>query len=834
LSAPNAETDAVRTLELFESLSPIVDQEGARDAYRLECAILPMVQEMQAHGVRIDTNAAERNRDLLFGKRDTLLSELSQKLEVRVGMDELHKDSWLASTFDRIGVAYPTTETGKPSFKGGGTGWMTRHEHWLPSLVSRIERYHEAGYKFLQTYILDHVVNGRIHASAHPHRSTGDGQGKNRGAKSFRFSYTEPPLQQMAGRDKEITPFIRGCFLPEEGQAWAKLDASQQEFRLVVHYACMHGLTGAEGARDEYINNPKADFHQYAANTTGLDRDSGKKFNFSKIYGAGIKRLAADMGKPLGETQQLLDQYNAKMPFIGQLDALCQNLANTRGYLKVYGGGRRHFVRFAPYGKWTKGAGPCERDEALERVRDPDHPWYGRNLTRAKTYTALNALIQSSAAVHTKLWMQAVWREGHRCTLLQMHDCLDCSVSTKEQAEQIARLGEEAVSLAVPMLIDRQYGRSWASAKHSWEELHGTNTESDQARKPPVPAASIQPKPEPPPVKESAIPPPSSPSIAPSQGSGGPARTNGARPPGGSETAEGLEENTYSAEYADTPYDDSHLTQQGYAFKQAYSYTLPDGMELYQNVRYELKPGIAETRKRRRKAFLIRRKVNGLWVFGAGERRVPYNWPTIMRAGPGQEILITEGNADALISRGFLATTVLAHKWGLECVAALTGMDAIILEDHDAHGEKNASGAQATLESNAASTRVVPYAHLWAKLPEKNRTTPPQPHEDIKNWLEDRGGDPAKLMEICREIAVKGAEIDEINTGELMRGDLPPTRKWLMKGYFCCGFVSSVVSPGSVGKTTLRLTQAIELAIGRQLLNQKVFKHARSRAELRG
>ena len=876
---PYAETDAVRTLELFENLAPIIDQEGTRDAYRLECAILPMVQEMQAHGVRIDTNAAERNRDLLFGKRDTLLTELSQKLEVRVGMDELHKDSWLAGTFDRIGVAYPTTETGKPSFKGGGTGWMTRHEHWLPSLVSRIERYHEAGYKFLQTYILDHVVNGRIHASAHPHRSTGDGQGKNRGAKSFRFSYTEPPLQQMAGRDKEITPLIRGCFLPEEGQVWAKLDASQQEFRLCVHFACVHGLTGAEEARDEYTNNPKADIHQYTANTTGLDRDSGKKFNFSKIYGAGIKRLAADMGKSLKETERLLDQYNAKMPFISQLDRLCQNLANTKGQLEVYGGGRRHFIRFAPYGKWKKGAGPCERDEAIERVRDPDHPWYRQSITRAKTYTALNALIQSSAAVHTKLWMRAVWREGHRCTLLQMHDCLDCSVSTKGEAEAIARLGEAAVQLAVPMLIDRQYGRSWADAKHSWEELHSLPAADPAPALEPRPAPPIQPAPnpdsagipfmitaamkaelwakgysneaianmtpaqahaacggdphqKPEPVDSTATPPPqhSSPPIAPLQAhTNGSGRTNGGLPPGGSRTAEELEQNAYSAEHADDPYDDSHLIRQGYALKQAYSYTLPDGTELYQNVRYELKPGIAETKKRRRKAFLIRRKVNGLWVFGAGERRVPYNWPTIMRAGPGHDIFVCEGesNADALISRGFLATTVLAHKWGPECVGALTGMDAIILEDFDTSGEKNASGAQAALESNAASTRVVPYPHLWAKLPERNRTTPPQLHEDIKNWLEDRGGDPAKLMEICREIAVKGAEIDEINTGELMRGDLPPTRKWLMKGYFCRGFVSSVVSPGSVGKTTLRLTQAIELAIGRQLLNQKVFKRTR-------
>ena len=57
--------------------------------------------------------------------------------------------------------------------------------------------------------------------------------------------------------------------------------------------------------------------------------------------------------------------------------------------------------------------------------------------------------------------------------LLQMHDCLDCSVSSREQAELVARLGCEAVQLDVPMRVDLKFGRSWGDAKHTWEELHG-------------------------------------------------------------------------------------------------------------------------------------------------------------------------------------------------------------------------------------------------------------------------------------------------------------------------------------------------------------------------
>ena len=71
-------------------------------------------------------------------------------------------------------------------------------------------------------------------------------------------------------------------------------------------------------------------------------------------------------------------------------------------------------------GIYAKGAGPCPFEEARRRVEDPSHPWFGQRLSRANTYTALNALIQGAAARHTKLWMRDCWREGI-VPLLQMH-----------------------------------------------------------------------------------------------------------------------------------------------------------------------------------------------------------------------------------------------------------------------------------------------------------------------------------------------------------------------------------------------------------------------------
>jgi len=134
---PYAKADAASTLALFEDLSPVLGRENTRLAYRLECDLLPMVLEMRRRGVRIDVAAAERARDLLLGKRDAVLAELSSELGTPVSMAELARNKWLAKTFDREGIKYPRTEKGNPSFTGGQKGWMDRHPHWLPKLIAK-------------------------------------------------------------------------------------------------------------------------------------------------------------------------------------------------------------------------------------------------------------------------------------------------------------------------------------------------------------------------------------------------------------------------------------------------------------------------------------------------------------------------------------------------------------------------------------------------------------------------------------------------------------------------------------------------------------------------
>jgi hypothetical protein len=73
----------------------------------------------------------------------------------------------------------------------------------------------------------------------------------------------------------------------------------------------------------------------------------------------------------------------------------------------------------------------------------------------------------------------------------------------------------------------------------------------------------------------------------------------------------------------------------------------------------------------------------------------------------------------------------------------------------------------------------------------------------------------------------KDDDLGEWDAGERLSGKLPPPRRWLIAGLLCRTFLSGLVAPGDVGKTTLRLTQAIELATGRELLGVCIFGRCR-------
>ena len=156
---PYAEIDAVRTLELFEKLNPILDREGTRDAYRLEVDLLPMVLEMRRRGIRIDQDAAEQARDLLLAKRDAALAEISEQHGAPVGMDEINGRKWKEQTFEQYGIALSAHSEGQSVVSGRQVG-LDGKTRALAAAADRDRKQIRAATKFLEGHILDHIVAG--------------------------------------------------------------------------------------------------------------------------------------------------------------------------------------------------------------------------------------------------------------------------------------------------------------------------------------------------------------------------------------------------------------------------------------------------------------------------------------------------------------------------------------------------------------------------------------------------------------------------------------------------------------------------------------------------
>lgn len=464
---PYATQDAVATLELFRRLWPMLEAQDCEEAYRLETDLIPLILHMRRRGIRIDESMAPQVRSRLLQRREMYLSQLSERLQIGrpIEMGDVNSPQFLTKIFQSEGLPVPRTAKGNPSFK---TEEIEKLDHWLPELVTGARKMNDAGEKFVGNYVMGFTHLGRIHAEIHPTKSD-DG-----GTRTTRMAYSDPPLQQMPSRNDEIKKMIRGLFLPDEGKIWGALDYSQQEYRLIVHFAALCRIVGVDEAVRMYRENPNTDFHNLAAELTKLPRRRAKDVNFAKAFGAGVPKFALMTGMTLEEAQQVMNQYDDLLPFVKGLGQFVANRAQNRGYIRLIDGARSRYERWEPTWQDDEYLPPCSMEEAQRRIRDRNHPWHGKRIKRAMTHKAMNSLIQGSAARQTKLVMRELWR-ANIPPLLQMHDELDFDFAEGDRGEALRaqEIMVETVRLEVPVVVDAEFGVNWGAAAANKDTGYG-------------------------------------------------------------------------------------------------------------------------------------------------------------------------------------------------------------------------------------------------------------------------------------------------------------------------------------------------------------------------
>jgi len=438
-----AEKDAELTLELFKVLSREINKQNLTEVFDLETKLFPCLIDMKFKGVRVNVEQAHNLKKELTQQEEKLLLEVKHQ----TGIDtQIWAARSIAEVFDKLSLPYIRTEKTKaPSFT---KNFLSEHKHPLVQKIAKAREINKAHTTFIDT-ILKHSHRGRIHADINPIRSD---QG---GTVTGRFSYSNPNLQQIPARNKELGPMIRGLFLPEENHTWGCFDYSQQEPRLVVHYAATtEPICFDESVTKivEKFKNNTVDFHQTVADMAGISRSQAKTINLGLFYGMGKTKLQAELGlNTKEEAENLFNQYHENVPFVKALMNQTSAFAQTSGSIGTLLGRRCRFNKWEPntFGMHT----PMTFEEA-ERT-------YGRGrIKRAMTYKALNKLIQGSAADMTKKAMLDLYEEGI-IPHIQIHDELDISVRDEQQAARIVEIMENAVTLKVPNKVDYESGKTW-------------------------------------------------------------------------------------------------------------------------------------------------------------------------------------------------------------------------------------------------------------------------------------------------------------------------------------------------------------------------------------
>jgi DNA polymerase I-like protein with 3'-5' exonuclease and polymerase domains len=435
-----AEKDAEITLKLWHALQHEISKQDLWDVFNLETQLFPCLIDMKFKGVRVDIEKSVAVRKQLSITEHDLL----QNIKKIAGFDvEIWAAASIAKAFDAQKIPYDRTEKGAPSFT---KNFLATHPAELPKLINEVREINKANTTFIDT-ILKHEYKGRIHADINQIRSD---QG---GTVTGRFSYANPNLQQIPARHKHLGPLIRSLFIPEEKCMWGCFDYSQQEPRILVHFASLMKLEGTGAIVDAY-NDGSADFHQMIADMAGIDRKQAKTINLGIMYGMGKNKLMAELGLMKDAAEKLLKTYHQRAPFVKMLSEAVARRADDSGKIRTIGGRLCHFDLWEPHGFGIKK--PLPHADALRE--------HGPGIKRAFTYKALNKLIQGSAADMTKQSMLALYQEGV-IPHVQIHDELDISVSSIEEAQKIIDVMEQAVELQVPNKVDFEKGDSWGDIK---------------------------------------------------------------------------------------------------------------------------------------------------------------------------------------------------------------------------------------------------------------------------------------------------------------------------------------------------------------------------------
>jgi DNA polymerase-1 len=427
--------DADVTIQLRQILEPQLEKRKLTNVFdTIECPLIPVLVEMEANGISLDTNALLEISKKLDGQIDTYQKQIF-KLAGREF--NLNSPKQLGEVlFDELKLADKPKKT--------KTGQYTTNEEVLDQLATEHEiarvilDYREAT-KLKSTYVdaLPEYLSkktGRIHTSFSQAVTT-----------TGRLASSDPNIQNIPVRTEQGQEIRRAFVAGSKEFTLLAADYSQIELRIMAHLSGdQHMKAAFESGEDIHTATAARVFGVALADVTSDMRRKAKMVNFGIIYGISSFGLAQRLRIPRKEAAEIIESYFKQYPAVKAcMDGIIET-ARNKGYVETIAGRRRH-------------------------IRDINTA-NGTVRAAAERY-AINAPIQGSAADMIKIAMIRIHemlqrKQAKTKLLLQVHDELVFELHKDEHdlIEDIRELMSNALPLSVPVIVDCGTGNNWLEA----------------------------------------------------------------------------------------------------------------------------------------------------------------------------------------------------------------------------------------------------------------------------------------------------------------------------------------------------------------------------------
>ncbi len=438
LVASYAKGDVIRTMKLFKFYRPYIRDAEMSDAYERELRLIPLKLKMERGGVMTDAKRLRADLPKFEQAREKIEQRVKRRLNITKAYEKklpkgrfnLNSGQQVADALERAGKVdadgWIYTEP-SDSFPDGQRSTSLEN---LKVVCPDRRLILDLGMRSVCSTYCDTFIGpwietgaragGRIHPTFNTIRTTDEHGGSGtRGTKTGRPSSSAPnfnniPANAADSKNAEVllalAAFLkkelgllflglRDYIVPDPGCVFIDRDYNQQEMRVFAHYE-----NGA--LMEAYRANPNLDVHDMVNGIVWemfgfeLPRKAIKIIAFMVIYGAGLDKLAFELGVEREDADEMRGAYLSAIPGLRDLDDELKEMVRENVPIRTWGG----------------------------RLYDCEERIYSRKLGRWLDfdYKMLNLLIQGSSADITK------------DAMIKVDDAIDGSIKLQVYDELLA------------------------------------------------------------------------------------------------------------------------------------------------------------------------------------------------------------------------------------------------------------------------------------------------------------------------------------------------------------------------------------------------------------